>query len=115
MFGQLCVAPDPEPEPDPGDVAGGAVVCGEALPDGPTSGDTLGVGEVAACAATSVPNPIAIPSPPAATNFATWPFNQAALSIVITSLARCMVNRHRSQHFRPDLSKPLQIDERILI
>ena len=69
MFGQLCVAP----EPAPGEVDGDAPVEGDAPVDGdvPTSGETEGVGDVAACAATSVPNPIARPKPPAATNLAT--------------------------------------------
>jgi hypothetical protein len=76
MFGQLCVDPEPEPEPEPGvvdgelPVDGDALVDGEALVDGPTSGETDGDGEVAAWAATSVPKPIANPSPPAATNLA---------------------------------------------
>jgi len=55
-LGQLCVVP----EPVPGDVDG----------EVPTSGETDGDGDVAAWAATSVPNPIAKPRPPAATNLA---------------------------------------------
>jgi hypothetical protein len=47
-------------EPLPDDVDGEALVLGAALADG-----------VAACAATSVPKPIATPSPPAARNFVT--------------------------------------------
>jgi hypothetical protein len=70
MFGQFIV-----PEPLPGL---GAVVDGEAPVDGPTSGDTLGDGDVAACA-TTVPNPAARPTPPAANIFATGPRNHPKL------------------------------------
>jgi len=81
MFGQFCV---PELLPGLG-VVGVAVdgevpVDGEALVDGPTSGDTLGEGDVAACA-TTVPNPAARPTLAATTIFAAGARNHARLFI----------------------------------
>ena len=75
MFGQFML-----PEPLPGAGVVGAVVDGDALVDGPTSGDTLGDGDVAACT-TIVPNPPARPTPAATTIFATGPRNHPRLFI----------------------------------
>jgi hypothetical protein len=81
MFGQFIV-----PEPLPGAGVVGAVVDGEApvdgdaLVDGPTSGDTLGDGDVAAWTAI-VPNPAARPTLPATAIFANVPRNHPGLFI----------------------------------
>ncbi len=77
MFGQLCVVP----EPLPGLGVVGAVVDGDALVDGPTSGDTVGAGDVAACATTKVPNPPASPTPAAITILAIGARNHPGLFI----------------------------------
>ena len=74
----------PEPLPGLGVVGAGvdgeAPVDGDALVDGPTSGETLGAGDVAACTAI-VPNPPARPTPAATTIFATGPRNHPRLFI----------------------------------
>ena len=74
----------PEPLPGLGVVGAGvdgeAPVEGDALVDGPTSGDTLGDGDVAACTAI-VPNPPARPIPAATTIFAIGPRNHPRLFI----------------------------------
>ena len=82
MFGQFTWL---EPLPGLGvvgdaPVEGEALVDGDALLDGPTSGDTLGDGEVAACTA-MVPNPPARPTPAATTIFAIGPRNRPRLSM----------------------------------
>jgi hypothetical protein len=59
IFGQFGCVVEPPLEPLPDDVDGEALVLGAALAAG-----------VAAWATTSVPNPMANPRPPAATNFA---------------------------------------------
>ena len=75
MFGQFML-----PEPLPGLGVVGAVVDGDALVDGPTSGEKLGDGDTAACA-TIVPNPPARPIPAATTIFAIGPRNHPRLCI----------------------------------
>src|ERR1700716_3470234 len=81
------------PEPVPGlgvvgdaPVDGDVLVGGDALVDGPTSGETLGDGDVAACTAI-VPNPPTRPTPAATTILAIGPRIQPRLSKLITSLA----------------------------
>src|SRR5437879_13137098 len=81
------------PEPLPGlgvvgdaPVDGEVLVEGDALVDGPTSGETRGDGDVAACTAI-VPNPPTMPTPTATTILATGPRIQPRLSNLITSLA----------------------------
>jgi hypothetical protein len=73
------------PEPLPGLGVVGAVVDGDALvegdDDGPTSGDTVGAGDAAACATTNVPNPPARPTLSAITIFAIGPRNHPGLFI----------------------------------
>jgi hypothetical protein len=81
MFGQFIV---PEPPPGLGVVGAGvdgeAPVDGDALVDGPTSGETLGDGDVAACTAI-VPNPPARPTLAATTILAIEPRNHPRLFI----------------------------------
>jgi hypothetical protein len=76
----------PEPVPGLGVVGaapadGEVLVEGDALVDGPTSGDTVGVGDVAACATTKVPKPPARPTLAAITIFAIGPRNHPGLFI----------------------------------
>jgi hypothetical protein len=61
-------------------VDGDVLVEGDALVDGPTSGDRLGDGDTAACAAI-VPNPPARPTDAATTIFAIGPRNHPRLFI----------------------------------
>ena len=72
------------PEPLPGlgvvGVDGVAPVDGDAPVDGPTSGETLGDGDTAACA-TIVPNPPARPIPAATAILAIEPRNHPRLFI----------------------------------
>lgn len=81
MFGQFML---PEPLPGLGVVGAGvdgeAPVDGDAPVDGPTSGETLGDGDTAACA-TIVPNPPARPIPAATTILAIEPRNHPRLFI----------------------------------
>jgi len=61
-------------------VIGEAPVDGDALVDGPTSGDALGAGDVAACTAI-VPNPPPRPTLAATTILAIEPRNHPGLFI----------------------------------
>ena len=107
MFGQSCV---PEPLPGLGVVGAGvdgeAPVDGDALVDGPTSGDTLGDGEVAACA-TTVPNPAARPTPPATIILASGPRNHPSCSpLDHLPGGHAMADRHRVEHEETSLAEP---------
>jgi len=99
------------PEPLPGlgvvgdaPVDGEVLVEGDALVDGPTSGETLGDGDVAACT-TIVPNPPAMPTPAATTILATGPRIQPRLSKLIhLPGGNAMADRHRVEHVDGRLS-----------
>jgi hypothetical protein len=107
MFGQFGFEP-----PGVAELEGGAVVDGDALVDGeavldgeaPMSGETLGDGDAAAWAITSVPNPPAKPTPTASTTFATEPRKRTF-----------MADHLHLDHWRTSLSIRLPFDERILI